>query len=654
MNMLLKGVDVDLTLPGNPAACGVGHWGAQGSTVTDVAVRASNETFACFCGMNGAGGMHANVAGHGARYGIFIQGAQPVPSGVGLALSGQGISAVHFVSQETLSLVGANISVPAWATGPAIAQSGGSGKGMSLVDVAIECEGGAAAGQVAVDVASSSLYARDLYVRGCAQAVGQAGAAPLPAPPSLLSSPLLSSSGGGGGGGGGWLHVSEYAKGGPPPNPLYNTDVLYEQGVRVAGGQLAASATVGAPPADLVTRHIVDEAAFPDMGGAGVADAIADCGAAGDGETDDTAALQACLTQHGSVFLPPGFFRISATLALRPGGSLVGLNNAASILLAARGGFPAASAAAPQPMLRTAADDGAGARPTTIAFLGVVTWQHLEHVTTLDWQSQHPLSTWRVNFESRNCECIWLAAYQAVAPPLLPAPCSLPVNITAPKSVFRGVGRVYGFVNDDTGAILSTGAKFRSLLIADNGAAASAAARLRFYSLNLEHAQTEANGEVRNASFVDVYSIKGEGNTPLLWLRADVQNVSVLGFGGDPCAFAYNFTQPPDFAQRSPSLFRVDSGARGVKLAAMLDHGFGTTTFWPPTPNGCHWEHHYPYPGEAVAAYPYGTWPNATMWHCWVGDRVSNAYWWMLSDGLGAKGLHTAPGDKPIYWSSPL
>ena len=104
----------------------------------------------------------------------------------------------------------------------------------------------------------------------------------------------------------------------------------------------------------------------------------------------------------------------------------------------------------------------------------------------------------------------------------------------------------------------------------------------------------------------------------------------------------------------SPSLFRVDSGARGVKIAAMLDHGLGTAKYWPPTPGGCHWEHHYPYPGEAVAAYPYGTWPNATMWHCWVGDRVSNAYWWMLSDGLGAKGLHTAPGDKPIYWSSPL
>ena len=40
-----------------------------------------------------------------------------------------------------------------------------------------------------------------------------------------------------------------------------------------------------------------------------------------------------------------------------------------------------------------------------------------------------------------------------------------------------------------------------------------------------------------------MYSIKGEGNAPLLWLRGDVHNVSVLGFGGDPTAFAYNSTQ---------------------------------------------------------------------------------------------------------------
>ena len=79
---------------------------------------------------------------------------------------------------------------------------------------------------------------------------------------------------------------------------------------------------------------------------------------------------------------------------------------------------------------------------------------------------------------------------------------------------------------------------------------------MRFYSLNLEHGQSEANGEVRNSSFVDIYSVKAEGNQVILWIRADTQNVSILAFGGDPTAFAFNFTFPSDFLQLSPTLLR--------------------------------------------------------------------------------------------------
>jgi hypothetical protein len=171
--------------------------------------------------------------------------------------------------------------------------------------------------------------------------------------------------------------------------------------------------------------------------------------------------------------------------------------------------------------------------------------------------------------------------------------------------------------------------------------------------LNLEHAQSESNGEIRNASFVDVYSIKGEGNTPLLWLRDSVANVSVLGLGGGITPFEYNFTQPSDFAQRSPSIFRVDAGARGVTFAALLDHGYGAQApFWPPSGGACAWGHLYPYPGEAISFYPFGTWPNATMWRCWYGKTVATAYWWMISDGSGQGGVHTDAMDKPVLWTS--
>ena len=196
-------------------------------------------------------------------------------------------------------------------------------------------------------------------------------------------------------------------------------------------------------------------------------------------------------------------------------------------------------------------------------------------------------------------------------------PCTLPVNLTIAKSVFRGLGRVHGFVNDDTGAIISTGAKSRNLLIANTTGFATAGKRLRFYSLNLEHAQSETNGEVRNASHVDIYSIKGEGNIPLLWVRGGSRNVSVLGFGGNAIPFPFNFTQPPDFAQLSASMFRVDDDAVGVTLAVLMDHGNGAADYWPPTGGTCKWTHHFPYPGTALPRYPFGSWPNGTMWNCW-------------------------------------
>jgi hypothetical protein len=651
MNMLLKGIDVDLLQPGNAAACGVYHGGAQGSTVTDVSVRASNDTFTCFYGLNGAGGLHGNIECEGARYGVYIDGAQPVPMGVGLRLIDQAISAIVFKQQETLSLVGVEVQLPAWASGPAINNIGS--RGMSLIDVTITCAG---TGQTAINT-SQSTYGRDLYVHGCATAIEQASA-PALRPPSSAQ----------------WLHIAEYAKG-AGGRVGYETGAIYPRGERVVDGLVSrttALPTGSAPPPDLISKHLWSETVFPDWGAAGVADARKDCDAKGDNNTDDTVALQACLTQHTAVFLPPGLYRISDTLLLPAGGSLVGWNNAVSLLLAASAGFQNASVESPRPMLRTAEDTpGPNAKPTTIAFIGVVTWQHLADVSTLDWRSQHPLSVWRNNFDSRDCECLWLSAYQQLAPTIVP--CSLPVNITTPKSVFRGLGRVYGFVNDDTGAIISTSAQFRSLMITD--VRGSPTKRLRLYSLNLEHAQSEANGEVKNSTFCDIYSVKGEGNNPILWLRKDVQNISVLGFGGNPTAFPFNWTQPSDFAQLSPSMFRVDRGAQGVTLAALLDHGNGAgPAAWPPRgwPSDdclrssgaglgwrecgrCQWNgtrHRYPYPGQLIDTYPFCTWPNCTMWNCWEGSFCSTSFYWMVSDGLGQDGMHTAPRDKPIFWQT--
>jgi len=161
-------------------------------------------------------------------------------------------------------------------------------------------------------------------------------------------------------------------------------------------------------------------------------------GAAGDGTTDDTAALQGCLDKHAEVFLPKGLFRISNTLTMRPGGAIVGLSQTHSVIAPASGGFAAVGA----PLLRT--PPGAA---VTIAFVGLVTWWHIPAVFTLDWQAKQGL--WRSNYMSRVCECMWLSDYGSpnAAHGKLgtwpPSNCTQGVNLTVPKTQIRGTGKFF-------------------------------------------------------------------------------------------------------------------------------------------------------------------------------------------------------------------
>lgn len=219
----------------------------------------------------------------------------------------------------------------------------------------------------------------------------------------------------------------------------------------------------------------------------------------------------------------------------------------------------------------------------------------------------------------------------------------------------------------------------------------------------LHHARCSA-GEVFNASYVDIFSVKAEGNAPILWIRGGSSNVSVLSLGGGLTPFPYNFTFPPDFTPSLASVFRVDADCADVKFANLLDHGYGTSApYWPPTgyPKACNWEHHYPYPGTAVDVFPFSTYPNATMvstararrgasvadrdrsgsidwhpcllacrrlvqWNCWFGEQSATAYWYMIVAGStstdngngigngisGQQQSFTTPMDKPILYTT--
>ena len=55
-------------------------------------------------------------------------------------------------------------------------------------------------------------------------------------------------------------------------------------------------------------------------------------GVKGDGQTDDTAALQAAISRHRTLYLPMGRYRVTDTLVLKPETVLIGLHPAATII----------------------------------------------------------------------------------------------------------------------------------------------------------------------------------------------------------------------------------------------------------------------------------------------------------------------------------
>ena len=67
----------------------------------------------------------------------------------------------------------------------------------------------------------------------------------------------------------------------------------------------------------------------------------------------------------------------------------------------------------------------------------------------------------------------------------------------------------------------------------------------------------EANGEIANASRVDIYGLKKEGSTPILWIH-DSEDINVFGTAGGYTALLHSSQYPSDFRKYVPSDYRVE------------------------------------------------------------------------------------------------
>jgi len=530
MNQMLVNLEFALG-EGNPGAVVVRHQAAEGSAIEDCVIDATGGHTGVQGGI-GSGGGSSGVTVIGGRYGLdftgYLSGTQPTPTITGFTLQGQTEAAIVSTSRQTLVAAGLKI-VADRSAGPLIRVPTGLSANtgaLSLIDAEIRFEGQALAQPERTVIASDrGVMLHNVWVQGATTVVGP------PAAHTLA------------GNRDGWLAIQDYAA---TARPQVNQEREYRYPVYVDGravDELRRVTPGQAPPDDLQSRHL-PPAPWPtaDTPGAAIVTA-APYLAKGDGQADDTAALQQAIDEHEVVVLPKGCYRLSRTLQLRPETKLVGVGQHLSLLTArSDGDFTAAGQ--PAPLVRTADTDQAA---TTLAHLTL--WAPRDHpgVTALDWRCGG-----RSVF--RGVEIYNFGTYGFGAPPKGPEP----ARRVRPLVTVRGHGGGHWY-------------NYRGERIVIDGATGP----LNFYQFSPQ----QVTSELRGARQVAIFGTKYEGNGPMLTVR-DCDRIAIFGHGGNGKGRA---DQTLFVFERTPNFLFANGVDGPTKIGTQsLSHREGSTDpqFW--------------------------------------------------------------------------
>lgn len=476
-NQQIRHLDFDLG-EGNPGAVAIRHRGAEGSTIEDVAIRAAG-AFAGIHDAPGSGGAIHGVSVTGGQYGLYITGAQPSPLVSDVTLCDQTEYAILYAERGPLTIVGANIE-GAGIIGkkPASPWDGA----ISIVDSVIRLKHGDAAIR-----SERSLVLENVHVHNAPTIASVDDFPPLTEQPS------------------GWTHVRRYAVGGRVTYPKTLGGIRRREEVWCDGEALGARAeagpTQGPPPDQLLGPHRRPrEDSWNDPGTSNARSEP--FGANGDGIADDTAAIQAAIDAGKPVFLPKGVYRISSPLTLGPGTRLFGCSALGTVITPIDGAPAFADPNNPQPLIDTANEPHASTR---LELLTLELPVRNPCVYALRWRAGH-------NSLVRN-------VYPIRTPWHPDAPS---YGIPMVRIEGQGGGRWY------TQTLLHWWSQlppYRHLLVQGTRQP------LRFYHLQPQHARGLAQVEMRDCKNIDIFSMKSEGDVPMLWLQ-DCRNVRVFGVGG--------------------------------------------------------------------------------------------------------------------------
>ena len=507
-------VNIDITIgPGNPGAVAIRHRAAQGSSIQDCTIDATHGLTGVEGGA-GSGGGHHNITVIGGKIGFDLRETQPASTISGITLIHPAETAIFYSGRQALSAVG--IKIVSKSSGPLIRVTNPrwavhNGQ-ICLVDSEIVFDRKNATEENIVLESDRAVYFRNVYVDHADYILKNPQGSELKGNPN------------------GWQHVREIAYVQEPPrwkNLQYRAPV-YINGKRRAKDWIDAENNP-APPRFLQTQHMWPKD-FPTWQDKNVVSVKQDpYYATGDGKTDDTWAIQEALDENEIVYLPKGYYRVSRTIKLHSESRLVGTAPFHSLLLVRDSEGDFADTAHPQPVVQTVDDAQAD---TILAFCGIYVAREVGGAYALNWRAGKKSIVRSVDFIRRQL-------YGHSKHPQGLAPYEYDYHFVVICG--HGGGHWYNFYQESHRHVTKD---YRHLLIEGTRQP------LQFYQCNAENSHSKTNIEIRQASHVMMFGVKGEGNIPILWVH-DSDHIRVFGYGGNAAAHEdtalHVFERTPNF-----------------------------------------------------------------------------------------------------------
>ena len=483
-NQKIMNLDFELG-EGNPGAIAINHQGAEGSVIEKVNIRA----YGAFAGLQnapGSGGAIHGVSVEGGRYGFYFKndersGSQPSPVVSAIRLSGQEENSILYNGRGPLTVVGAYI------TGKGILSAGAPSVkwngSLNIVDAALEISDGGTAVE-----SNHSVIMENVFIHNASKAVKISNNWELDSNPA------------------GWLHIRRCISGSEFANEegkeIWRDDI-WQDGISLSKAIVITESASSADPSELISRHDWPHPFPSPLSPAAVNVKDAPYNAKGDGESDDTEAIQKALDENEIVFIPKGTYAVSKPLLLNSSSRLIGLGNVQTIITPLEEAKAFSDPDNPRPLIETVNDPDA---KTILAFMKLLVPARNPCVYAIRWR----------------------AGRHSVVRNVYPIRSEIHPHGTAmgyPMIRIEESGGGKWFTN----VLLhwwDQGPSYRHLYINNTKEP------LRFYMLEPQHGRGTTMVEMDGSSNVDIYAVKSEGDYGVMEMR-NCNNIRVFGYAGN-------------------------------------------------------------------------------------------------------------------------